>query len=113
MDEQIPKNQLNKPNYIKIFSDIIEFKFPQKKNQDFPLLQKDSLSALEVIKMNKMVFDTTENNEDMNQKHRCYDEETIRNILEYQRKNKFNNIQLAKHFKLSRNTVSKWRKIFL
>ncbi|WP_440698721.1 helix-turn-helix domain-containing protein [Chryseobacterium sp. 22458] len=113
MDEQILKEQLNKPDYIKIFNDIIELKFPQKKNLDFPLLQKDSLSALEVIKMNKMIFGTSGNNENINQKHRCYDEKTIKDILEYQKKNSLNNTQLANHFKLSRNSVAKWKKSFL
>jgi hypothetical protein len=34
-------------------------------------------------------------------------------MLDYQKKNKLTNSQLAKHFKLSRNTVTKWKRLFV
>ncbi|HUH25918.1 MAG TPA: helix-turn-helix domain-containing protein [Flavobacterium sp.] len=48
----------------------------------------------------------------MNQKYRSYDKATIIEILNYQKKNGLNNTQLANHFKLSRNTVAKWERLF-
>lgn len=48
----------------------------------------------------------------MNQKYRSYDKATIIEILNYQKKNSLNNTQLSNHFKLSRNTVTKWKTLF-
>lgn len=48
----------------------------------------------------------------VNKSHRAYSKEAIYKILEYQKKNCLNNTQLAKHFKLSRNTVTKWKILF-
>jgi len=47
-----------------------------------------------------------------NQKLKSYDKNTILQILDYQKKHHLNNTELALHFKLSRNTVAKWKKIF-
>ena len=47
------------------------------------------------------------------QKFRSYKKSDILNILDYQKENGLNNSQLANHFRLSRNTVSKWKKLFL
>ena len=38
---------------------------------------------------------------------------TILEILQYQKNNNLNNNQLADHFKLSRNTITKWKKIYI
>lgn len=94
------------PNYKKIYLDIIKFKFPWRMNVCEKILSKTSLSNLDIIMIDKIIFGETVEN----QKHRSYDRESIFEILEFQKKNKMNNSQLAKHFKLSRNTVAKWRK---
>lgn len=46
------------------------------------------------------------------QRHRAYDKESVRQILRYQQENGLNNKQLANKFRLSRNTVAKWRRLF-
>lgn len=100
-----------KPDYKKIYSDLLSKKYPHKSEECSILLNKDDLSILDIINLNKKIF----GNQDVeiakeNQKHRSYNKETILQILEYQNKNRLNNTQLANHFHLSRNTVAKWKK---
>jgi hypothetical protein len=101
------------PNYKLIYNDIITIKCPGKKDQCNPILNKEVISILDVIKLNLIIFGLNDKETQIfNQKHRSYDESTILEILDYQFKNKLNNTQLANHFKLSRNTVAKWKKHF-
>lgn len=68
---------------------------------------------MEVIKLNQLIFDQINKNaEIVNQRHRSYNIHDIKQILEYQKINKLNNTQLATHYKLSRTTVAKWKKLF-
>ncbi|WP_419867928.1 helix-turn-helix domain-containing protein [Chryseobacterium sp. CT-SW4] len=102
---------MKQPNYKKIYTDIINKKYPEKLTTCKTLLLKNKLSFLDVIKLNQKIFG---NNETLsgNQRHRSYDVKTIFEILDYQKKHNLNNSQLAIHFKLSRNTVAKWKKNF-
>ena len=101
------------PDYRRIFEDIIDLKYPQKKESCSKILNKNDLSFLDIIKLNNMIFDDPNSSGDrINQQYRSYNTDAILEILEYQQKNKLNNSQLANHFKLSRNTVTKWRKMF-
>ena len=102
------------PNYKRIYSDIINIKYPDKKELCSNLLSKSKLSTLDIIEISRILFTiNSEENLGFNQRHRSYDKSTIFQILEYQRENKLNNTQLAKHFNLSRNTVTKWKNRFL
>ena len=103
----------SKPYYKKIFTDMLELKFPDKKEQCLFFLNKEELSELDVLKLNKIIFgeDVSENVSAKN--HRSYDKSTIFKILDYQKNQKLNNIQTARYFGLSRNTIAKWKKIFL
>ncbi|SHL74799.1 hypothetical protein SAMN05444360_10453 [Chryseobacterium carnipullorum] len=101
------------PDYKKIYSDILQILHPERKEDCRSLMSKAIFSVQDVIKINAIIFGKRGNtNFSQNQKHRSYDRSTILEILEYQKKNKLSNIQLANHFSLSRNTVSRWRKIF-
>lgn len=104
---------INKPNYHKIYSDIIYYKYPQKKLICQSILKKKELSVLDILKLNHLIFGMT-NREIVifNQKHRSYGMSDILEILDYQKKHNLNNNQLANHFKLSRNTITKWKKYF-
>ncbi|MDV7695505.1 helix-turn-helix domain-containing protein [Chryseobacterium soli] len=103
-----------KPNYIKIYSDIIHKKFPEKMDQCKNILQKESLSELDILELNQKIFGNSELDAELfNQRHRAYNETAIKQILKYQSKNKCNNTELARYFKLSRNTVTKWKKLFI
>lgn len=107
------ENKLSRPDYKRIFMDIIERKFPDKKDEYLSILNKENFSVIDIIEINKKIFGNNEKNLTFNQKQRSYSKSDILKILDFQKKNKLNNIQLAIHFKLSRNTVGKWKKIFL
>lgn len=101
----------NRPNYNKIYKDLISIKFPEKQSDFDHILNKTELSRLDIIKINNKLFASKEN-EELNQRFRSYSSSDIFKILKYQKESKLNNYQLALHFKLSRNTVAKWRKSF-
>jgi DNA-binding transcriptional regulator YiaG len=111
MDIQIQKQNLNKPDYKKIYQDIIMKKFPEKMEFCFSILNKEEISVLNIIEIDRILFGMDKESRIFNQKHRSYDKETIGEILEFQKKYSLTNIQLASHFKLSRNTVAKWKKL--
>lgn len=98
------------PNYKKIYIDILDFKYPNHKKYCTPILSKKELSFSDIISLNNIIFGT-ENIK--NQKFRSYNKKDIFEILDYQKKNNLNNIELARHFKMSRNTIAKWKKIFV
>lgn len=101
------------PNYKKIYEDIISKKCPEKHEQCVSILEKSEISAMDVLHLNDIVFGKTKESEIINRKHKSYDYDFIIKILEYQKKNKLTNVELSKHFNLSRNTISKWKKEFL
>lgn len=104
----------NQPDYKRIYSDILNKKFPHKKEECKSLLNKKQLSVLDIIELNQKIFETSdEKTLQNNQRHRSYNRKDIIQILDYQKKHHLNNTQLAAHFKLSRNTVAKWKKMFL
>ena len=101
------------PDYKRIYSDILNKKFPDKICNCKKLMEKKSLSVLDILELNEKIFGASDKETEIfNQKHRAYKEDSIREILNYQIKNKYNNTELARHFKLSRNTVAKWKLIY-
>lgn len=100
------------PNYKRIYTDILNKKFSHKKTECQKLLRKQKLSALDLIELNKIIYGQNTDGTEDNQKHRSYSSSDIIQMLDYQKKYKLNNTQLANHFKLSRNTVAKWIKDF-
>jgi len=101
------------PDYKAIYKDILNKEHPEKKEECEKLLRKEHLSVLNIIELNRKIFGTSDKETKMsNQRRRSYNPTDILQILEYQKKNKLNNVQLASHFGLSRNTVAKWKKIF-
>lgn len=108
------KTQRVKPDYKLIYSDILQSKYPEKIYSCKAILRKNNLSTLEVIKLNNLIFgDSDEKSTQKNQRYRAYGQSDILHILKYQKKNRLNNTELACHFRLSRNTVTKWKKLFL
>lgn len=100
----------NLPNYKCIYNDILKM-YPEKENKCRFILNKTTISSLDIITLNNIIFENKDvETEIFNQKHKSYDENTIKEILEYQKKYKLNNSQLALHYKLSRNTVRVWKK---
>lgn len=104
---------INRPNYKLIFLDLIRKRHPTKLKDFEPYLKKDVFSTLDVIKINKLLTSNEcKRTKQFNQQLRSFKEKEIIEILKYQKRNHLNNVQLAQRFKLSRNTVSKWKNIF-
>lgn len=112
MDKQIQRQNLSKPDYKKIYWDIIRKKFPDKEEMCEAILEKKTLTVLDVLQINTILFGKREKKESFNKNHRCYDKESICTILQYQKLNGLNNSQLASKFRLSRNTITKWKRMF-
>lgn len=101
----------SQPNYKKIYRDIIRKDYPDKETLCESILNKAMLSSLDIIRLNDLLFETKEKQVLIfNQKHRSYSEVDILDILMYQKKNRLNNSQLGNQFKISRNTIAKWKK---
>jgi len=104
--------QAMKPDYKRIFADIITMKYPGKESECKKLLSKDTLTVFDIIELNKKIFGE-DLNDSINQRHKSYTKKDIFQILEYQKKNRLNNSETARHFNLSRNTLAQWKKKFL
>ncbi|MBJ5445312.1 hypothetical protein JGG59_24115 [Salmonella enterica subsp. enterica serovar Derby] len=103
-----------KPDYKKIYKDLIRMKFPDKKEKCQFFFQKEEISALDVISINNLIFTGGKKYEtSINGRFRSYSQSTILKILEYQKANNLNNTNTAEYFGLSRNTVAKWKKLFM
>ncbi|MBL1220612.1 helix-turn-helix domain-containing protein [Chryseobacterium sp. L7] len=104
--------RLGSPDYKRIYNDIVREKYPEKKELCKSILEKKELSFLDIIKLNSLLFGEKNKERSVaNQRHKSYDISTIREILDYQKKNRLNNTQLAIHFKLSRNTIARWKRL--
>jgi hypothetical protein len=108
------QNTNTKPDYKAIYRDILQQKFPHKIKECLPLIEKKDLAAIDILALNQKIFGQhSTDSKNINQKYRSYSKSDILQILDYQKKKKLNNTQVATHFNLSRNSVSKWKKIFL
>lgn len=105
---------LQSPDYIAIYQDIIKKKHPEKEEKCKDFLQKKKLTTREVISLNNLIFGKEKSfGTRKNSKFRSYDKETVQYIINYQQRNKLNHSQTAKYFKISRNTLAKWRKDYI
>lgn len=102
----------NKPDFGKIFREMAKRKNLPKSEQKRIAEQKE-WNSLDVIETNEKLF-ARRNKENLkfNQQHRAYDESSIKELLEYQQKHKLNNTEMMSLFKISRNTIVRWKRIF-
>jgi len=101
------------PNYKKIYSDIITEMYPEKIQECSYILNKSELSYFDVVTLNTLVFGTSNKESNaINSKFRSYNKKTILDILNYQKENRLNDSQLSAQFKMSRNSIAKWKKAF-
>lgn len=105
------KSNYSRPNYKAIYNDILKSLTSDVSEKTTQIMSKEQLSISDVIRLNNLIF-SNETRNNNNQKFRSYDKVTILEILEFQKKNGFNNSEVAQHFKLSRNSVAKWKKTF-
>lgn len=104
----------NRPLYHKLYADMIRDKYPDKEHRCAEYLNKKNWTALDVIHINAILFGKKQEQKEVasDQRHRAYDKESITYILRYQKENKLNNKELAIKYRLSRNTVARWKKLF-
>ena len=93
-------------NYKKIFQDILDLKFPEKQELHTIVLEREINDSYDVLSLNRLIF----GDENKENKHKAYDPSTITKVLKYQEENNLSNIETARKFNLSRNTVSAWKK---
>lgn len=99
------------PNYIGIFQDMILRNYPNKMDLFTRLSEKEALDSLEIIYYNEEISgNIKQKNREDNRKYKSYSFETIKQILNYQKKYKLTNLELANQFKLSRNTIASWKR---
>ncbi len=110
MDSKTQEREKIAPDYKRIYSDILKEQHPEKRQDCERLLMKKQLSVIDILELNKKIFGRAE---EVSQKYRSYSKSDILQILDYQKSKNLNNSQLANHFKLSRNSVTKWKKIFI
>ena len=101
-------------NYKILYTDILNDCHPDKLPLCKEILEKKSLSVFDILDLNRLIFGNQDlQNKSFNRKFRSYSKEDILFILDYQKENKLTNSQLANYFKLSRNSVAKWKKTFI
>lgn len=109
MDKKI--QTIKTPDYHRIYKDLIEMKYPEKKEITGNIMKKKNLSYKDMEQLNELIFGIPDKNMALeNRNHRSYQLEDIRYILKFQLKNNINNTETARYFKLSRNTVTHWKK---
>ncbi|MBV8325160.1 helix-turn-helix domain-containing protein [Chryseobacterium sp.] len=96
------------PDFRCIYSDILKL-YPEKETECRNILSKKELSAIDILELNNRIFGLSQKD---NHKYHAYQPSDILRMLHYQKVNKLNNVQLAHHFKLSRNSITKWKKMF-
>ncbi|WP_426478043.1 helix-turn-helix domain-containing protein [Chryseobacterium sp. CBSDS_008] len=104
----------SRPDYKKIYTDLITLKYPHLMEKCRSFLEKESLVSYDVLQLSSIITCRDDRETlSFNARHKCYDLDTIMRILDYQKKYGCSNQQLAGYFSLSRNTVTKWKKKFL
>ncbi|SKB98299.1 hypothetical protein SAMN05660477_02214 [Soonwooa buanensis] len=97
-------------NYRKIYTDILEQKYPEKLEDCKAILSKTELSSLDILCLNEKIFGKKTHRD--NSKLHSYFKDDIVKILEFQKKNCLTVTDLAKHYNLSRNTITKWKRLY-
>ncbi|MDR6516248.1 hypothetical protein [Chryseobacterium camelliae] len=102
-----------RPNYVKIFTDMLKEYDPEKLNDPKIQRQLRNLNTSEdVLNFNEKVFQQSKEMQKSNQKLKTYDRKTMIKLLKYQQKHGFSTSYMSRKYKISRTTLSKWRKNF-
>ncbi|AZA84155.1 transposase [Chryseobacterium lactis] len=102
----------SQPDYKRIYNDLLSKKYPHKKEECRSILMQDHISVLDIMRLDEIIFNRRDKETNIfNQKVRSYDHSAMAEILEFQKKNRLSNSQTANYFKMSRNTITKWKKI--
>jgi response regulator of citrate/malate metabolism len=102
-----------RPNYTKIYQDMLKAKDPEKlKDPKIQRLIKNLKTTEDVLNFNDLVFKQSRESSQNNQKLKTYDKKTMLKLLEYQQKHNLSTNYMSKKYKISRTTIAKWKKTF-
>lgn len=102
-----------KPNYSKIYRDMLKLEYPEKlKEPKIIELLKNLNTTEDVLNFNRRIFKQSKESEENNQKLKTYDKKTMLKLLQYQQKHGFSTSFMSKKYKISRTTITKWKKTF-
>jgi len=102
-----------KPNYSKIYHDMLKLEHPDKFNDPkIKELLKRLNTTQDVLNFNEKIFKQSRESQRDNQKLKTYDKKTMLKLLEYQHKHGFSTSFMSKKYKISRTTIAKWKKTF-
>ncbi|EJL70041.1 helix-turn-helix domain-containing protein [Chryseobacterium populi] len=102
-----------RPNYRKIFQDMLQLEHPDKlEDPKIRELLKKLNTTEEVLNFNDKLFKQSKESLKNNQKLKTYDKKTMLKLLQYQKKHGFSTSYMSKKYKISRTTISNWKKTF-
>ena len=96
------------PHYEIIYKDIAAHLGKTLTESQIQKLSKIE-KTLDVLEVNAMLFGKGKTSK-ITQQMRTYQTEDKVAILQYQQQNQLSNQQTANHFKMSRNTIAKWKR---
>ncbi len=100
----------SKPDYNRIYKDLVEAWFPEQKEELVSLISVDITTSLDVIQVNNKLFNKkSKDTQNYNQKLCSYDIPSIIRIVGYQQENFLTIKEISELFGVSRNTVAKWK----
>ena len=101
-----------KQDFGRIFKEIAQKKEYSESVIDY-IVNVEEWNSLNVIKISEKIGEKPRGeNLKLNQKHRAYDEQSVKEILNYQKINNLNNSEMMRLFNISRNSIAKWKKMF-
>lgn len=107
----VPKKG-RRPEYKLIFQDLAQKQFgttiPTSVQNKIEKLQNN----LDILEVNSLIFNQKHSTRET-AKMKVYDKESIEKILNIQQKEKLTNQEIASQFHVSRNSVAKWKKLYL
>ncbi|WP_419868654.1 helix-turn-helix domain-containing protein [Chryseobacterium sp. CT-SW4] len=102
-----------RPNYTKIYEDLIRLECPEKLTEPTIKKQLQNLNTCEdILNFNEKIFKQSKQSLKDNQKLKTYDRKTMLKLLQYQKQHGFSTNYMSKKYKISRTTLTKWRKTF-
>lgn len=99
---------INKPNYAKLYLDMAAY-YNIALSTDLQLAISKMVNTVDVLRVNKTIFQSSAYSL---QQGNAYQEADVLQILKFKREYKLSNSATALHFKMSRNTISRWEKLY-
>lgn len=92
---------------------MLRTEHPEKlKDPKIVKLLKNLNTTEDVLHLNEKIFKQSKESLRNNQKLRTYDRKTMLRLLQYQKKHGFSTSYMSKKYKISRTTLTKWKRTF-